>query len=248
MKKYILLIVLFCFGFSITASAQDDLDSLKHQLQVVPNDSLKSELFTRIAAHYLQYDAIFDKKLKRTYQNEAAGYTLSAIRSYSKYNDTTNLRMSFDNLAKVYHAQKKYSPAKWYILQSNALSRAKKDTDNIITSLLELAAIKSDIKDYKLAMRDLNEALRLSKKTKKPSQELLVQQGYALLYAEMKQPEKAAIALKRRDDIEEAIKNAQAVQLATLKADSVQSVKKKYFTASSKRISKSKVSKKIVSL
>ena len=51
------------------------------------------------------------------------------------------------------------------------LSRAKNDNPNIIASLLELASIKTDIKDYTLAMRDLNEALSISSKNHYPKLE-----------------------------------------------------------------------------
>ncbi len=53
-------------------------------------------------------------------------------------------------------------------------------------SLIKLAAIKMDIKDYSLAMGDLNEALKLSVDNHDPRTESKVQLNYALLYNRMK--------------------------------------------------------------
>src|SRR5665213_178513 len=142
------------------------MDSLKRQLKSMSLDSLKQQaktnryellagpIYSEIALRYLDYDTISNKKRRLSYQNEALNYTMRALHRYSMYNDTAGLRDCFDNLAKVYFAQRKYPQAKWFILQSNTLSRVKKDTANIITSLLTLSAIKSDIQDYGLAMRD----------------------------------------------------------------------------------------------
>jgi tetratricopeptide (TPR) repeat protein len=146
------------------------------------------------------------------------------------------LRISFDNLAKVYHAQRKYTQAKWFILQSNTLSRDKKDSLNIIASLIELASIKSAINDYSLAMRDLNEALNISSKNHYPQQESEVQLNYALLYNNMKNYVKAATALKRHQTIDDSIKRDEEAKLIAKQntkdslqqvKDSLQQVKKK---------------------
>ncbi|RZA00757.1 MAG: hypothetical protein EOP47_13075 [Sphingobacteriaceae bacterium] len=231
MKKLALFLVLilavtYVSAHDVTDSLQtvplSPLDSLKQELRNNPYDSLKAGLYTQIAAYYLDYDKITNKKEKTNYQNEAINYTIMAMRNYSKYYDTVGMRNSFDNLVKVYRAQKKFSQAKWFILQSNTLSRAIHDVPNIISSLLQLAAIKADIKDYSLAMRDLNEALKLSTDNRMPKTEVKVQEGYAQLYGKMKNRTKEAIALKRRDFLNDSIKKAEQAQLAKLnKPDSV---------------------------
>ena len=184
----------------------NDIDSLKQQVKLAANDTLKALIYTRIAAIYLNYDTISTKRKQLTYQNEAINYTLLAIQRYAVYDDTTGLRLSFDNLAKVYSAQKKYSQAKWFILQSNTLSRAKNDTPNIIASLLTLSLVKTDIKDYSLAMRDLNEALQLSITNHSQKAELEILRNYALLYHQLKNYPKEALVLKKRDSLEESFR------------------------------------------
>jgi tetratricopeptide (TPR) repeat protein len=224
------------------------LDSLKQQLNQV-NDSSKAGVYTQIAATYLNYDTISNKKTKLYYQDEALAYTLLALHGYSRYNDTIGLLVTYNNLSKVYRSQKKYSQAKWFILQSNTISRIKNDVPNIISSLMELAGIKMDIKDYSLAMTDLNEALKLSAVNHYPKAESAVQQNYALLYSRLKDYTKEAIALKRHNDIDDSIKKAELAQLtAKLNAqDSVQS-KKKLRTISYKHTSKTNSSKRIASI
>lgn len=241
MKKLVLLIVFaFCSYTLFAAHINTDslkqqtqvkinsIDSLKQQLKLI-SDSLKGPAYTEIAAYDLKYAAFQKREKQLIYQNAAISNTLLAIRIYSRYHDTTGLRISFDNLAKVYHAQHKYSHAKWFILQSNTLSRDKKDNPNIIASLLELASIKSDINDYSLAMRDLNEALMISSKNHYPQQESEVELNYALLFNNMKNYVKAGIALKRHQAIDDSIKRDEEAKLIAKQntKDSLQQVIKK---------------------
>jgi len=229
----------------------NDLDSLKQQLKANNSDTVKALIYTRIALKYLDYDTIANAKKQLYYQNQALNYTLLAIRQYSIFNDSTSLRMSFDHLAKVYYSQKKYSQAKWFILQSNSLSRAKNDTPNIISSLITLAAIKSDIKDYELAMRDLDEALQLSISSRKPKIELEILKNYAFLYNKLQNHPKEAMVLKKRDSLLDSIRKSDEALLAKAnaqrKADSLQN-KKKVFSSNMRKLYKSNSARKIASL
>jgi tetratricopeptide (TPR) repeat protein len=233
----------------------NDIDSLKQKLKLAANDSLKAPIYTQIAAEYLKFDTISNKKRRANYQTEAISNTLQALHVYSYYNDTTGLRTCFNNLATVYFAQHKYSQAKWFILQSNTISRIKKDTVNVITSLITLAAIKSNIKDYTLAMRDLNEALTMAAKKKDLKSQSVVLQNFAFLYSRLKNYPKEALVLKKRDSIElQILKNEQAGMVAKIASqDSVQRkkqdsvlVKKKVYTSSFKKLYKSGSPKKVV--
>ena len=168
MKVFFTISVFLLLGFAKVSASVVPVDTLKQQLTTT-SDSLKGALYTQIAAQYMRYDTVSNKKAKLSFQNEALSNTLKALHYYSKYDDTIGLRTCFNNLAIVYRDQKKYSQAKWFILQSNTLSRVKNDVPNIISSLLVLASVKTDIQDYSLAMQDLNEALTLSgKKREKP--------------------------------------------------------------------------------
>ncbi len=248
-KRFILMVAAMLCNQLLFAAVKTDslkqkidivvsnIDDLKQQLKAATNDSLKGPIYGRIATQYLNYDTIRNKKTRLEYQEAALSNTYSALHFYSRYNDTIGLRLCFDNLAKVYHSQRKFPQAKWFILQSNTLSRAINDNQNIITSLLVLASIKADIKDYTLAMRDLNEALTLSSKKHYPQLESQVQVSYAMLYSDMKKPAKAAAAIKRHMAIDDSIKKAEeAILLAKQRSeDSLEAAKKKaYLTASRK--------------
>lgn len=249
-RKTLLLFLFLCCSYNLFASSnkvdslgsQDQstsnlntIDSLKKELGKVEADSLKASLYSKIAAQYLKYDSTATRRDRHTFQNEAISNTLSAIHHYSKYDDSVGLRNSFDVLAKVYHAQHKYIQAKWFSIQSNSISRAINDNPGIIASLLELASVKADIKDYKLAVRDLNEALVISSKNHLPKQEADVQLHYAMFYNVIKNTEKAATAMKRYAAINDSIKrDNEARTLAKLKtSDSLQQVKKKVYMTNS---------------
>jgi tetratricopeptide (TPR) repeat protein len=260
MKKLTLLILLLAAlklsAFAVNPDSveqksptQTVVDSLKQQLSQTQGDSLKAFVYTKLASQYLNYDTISNKKTKLYYQNEALNYTMLALHGYSKYNDTVGLRITFNALAKVYRAQRKFSQAKWFILQSNTLSRIKNDVPNIIASLTELAGIKMEIKDYSLAMGDLNEALKLSTTHHYPKAESAIQESYALLYSHLKEYDKEAIAMKRHNFIDDSISKAEQTQLlAKLNVqDSAQS-KKKLTTVTYKRVYKVNSSKRIASI
>jgi hypothetical protein len=229
----------------------NNLDSLKQQLKTTQSDTVKALLYTRIALKYMEYDTISDAKKQLRYQNSAISYTLLAIHEYSNYNDSVGLRNSYTDLSKVYYSQRKYTEAKWFILQSNTLSRARNDTPNVISSLLALATIKSDIKDYTLAMGDLNEAMRLSIDTHTPKTELEVLKSYALLYSNMQDYPKEEAVLKKRDSLLDSINKAEQAQLAqaaALKKKQDTLAKKKLYLASLKKPSKNASAQKVASL
>ena len=230
----------------------NNLDTLKLQLKTTTSDTVRALICTRIALKYLSYDTISDPEKQAHYQNAAINYTLLAIHSYSSYNDSTALRDAYANLSKVYHSQKKYTEAKWFILQSNTLSREKKDTPNIISSLLALASIKSDIMDYTLAMSDLDEALQLSITTHAPKAELEVLKNYAQLYNILENYPKEAAVIKMRDALLDSIHKNEEAQLAKTadlekkKLDSLN--KKKLLAINSKKPSKNGSAAKTASL
>jgi tetratricopeptide (TPR) repeat protein len=245
------------------------LDSMKQRFTTLPTDSLKlllkpsenklykGPIYTAIASRYFDYDTLSNKQVRSNHQTQALNYTMQALHQYSLYNDTSGMRITFDALAKIYVAQRKYSQAKWFILQSNTLSRVKNDVPNTIASLVALASVKSEIKDYDLAMRDLNEALQLSQTNHMQKTEAEVLRNFGMLYSRLKNYDKEAVVLKKRDSIEASIQKAQdAAALAKLKTqDSIKTkqvaalaLKKKADTSGMKKSFKSNSAKRIASL
>lgn len=258
MKRLSILIAILFIGLKSFATVLDTdsaksqtvrtsgatLDSLRLKLDTTTNDTVKASLYNQMVAQYLEYDKL-DLKTKKYYQQQALSYTYLALHLYSKLSDTAGLRSTFNSLSKVYRSQKKYPQAKWFILQSNSLSRAKKDTANIMASLLVLANIKMEIKDYKLAMRDLDEAFKITQRLKSPRDEANVQQSYVLLYTHLKNYKKADIAAKRHDFIEDSLLNVNTIALAKTQ-DTLQAKKK--VLPINRKLTKPGLSKKIASL
>ncbi len=65
---------------------------------------------------------------------------------------------NFSDLAALYLQQNRFSEAKWYLLQSNAIARQAENTRHLLDNLLILADIKTTIGETTLAMVDLQEA------------------------------------------------------------------------------------------
>jgi tetratricopeptide (TPR) repeat protein len=248
MRKLVTIAIILLFSTAKLWAATPVADTVKQPLSIV-SDSLKGPIYTHIAAAYMHYDTVKSKKKRQVYQDKALELTMQALHYYSKYNDTSGMRISFYNMAKVYHAERKYTQAKWFILQADNFSRAKNDVPNLINSLLELASIKSDIKDYDLAMRDLNEALTLSVNNHYSRNESAVQENLAILYTRTQDYDKAAAALKRHNFIDDSIRKSEEAALINKAkaADSVQN-KKKVFSSNSRKLSKNVSSKKTASL
>jgi tetratricopeptide (TPR) repeat protein len=228
------------------SSVEDRVAILKTQVDSTQNDSVKALLYNEIATQYLKYNDVANKKEKSRYQNEVLDYSYKALHLFSRYDDTVGMRNSFDNLATVYHSKKIYPQAKWFILQSNSLSRAINDVPNIMKSLIKLAAIKMDIKDYSLAMGDLNEAYKLSVDNHDPRTESTVQLNFSLLYNRMKNFKKGKLALDRHNFIDDSLRKAELALVAKnaaadsaeikKKAPAVKTVRKTDRPTSSKRI------------
>lgn len=227
MKRLLLLAVTLIVCSAKVFALGDNIDSLKQKLDLAQNDSLKAYLYTQLASEYMKYDADMGKKHGRLYQNEALKYTLLAVHAYSRFNDTLNLRQSFDRLTYIYHLQGKNSEAKWFVLQSNTLSRAKNDIPNIIESLLMLASIQTDIEDYKLAHQNLAEALDWATKYHYQKEEAEVQQGFVAFYERQKEYDKADEAQKLHDSIADNIKKDEEARLMTKLKQQTDSIDKK---------------------
>lgn len=227
-----------------------NINILKQQVSLISNDSLRAQYYHTIASYYLRYDSITVRRTRQAYQEGALEYTMKAVHAYSKYNDWKGLRASFNNLVKIYRDQRKFVQAKWFVLQSNTISRDLKDVPNTITSLVDLAGIQMSINEYELAQTDLNEALSLSSKNHLPKHESIVQQNLAMMYDHLNETKKSLAAMKRHDFLEDSIIKAQnAKALAAVKAqDSVKMAKKKLLTSTVKATSKTNSSKKTASL
>jgi hypothetical protein len=70
---------------------------------------------------------------------------------------------SFSDLAHVYMQHSRFSEAKWYLLQSMAISKQQHDDKHTISNLIDLAMVKANFGDLVQANQDLSEARGLAK-------------------------------------------------------------------------------------
>jgi len=75
--------------------------------------------------------------------------------SWRIYNEAS---YNFSDLADVYIKLHRLSEAKWFLLQSNTISREENDDKHTIANLITLALVKNDIGDPVSARADLVEA------------------------------------------------------------------------------------------
>lgn len=231
MKKLLLIISIIFTTSQLFASAKasDSISFIQPKINAGASDTVKAKIYTDLAEHYMNYGAIQDQRIKTAYQENVLKYTLSALHHYYRMDDSTNMRACYDRLSKVYRDQKKFSQAKWFILQSNTMARAQNDQLNIVASLITLAGIKMDIKDYDLAVGDLKEALSLSSVNRYSNEQSNVMLAYARLYNSTHKPARADAALKRYAYMKDSMKrDSQLKQMAKV------GPKKKYYLVNNK--------------
>jgi len=69
---------------------------------------------------------------------------------------------NFSQLAELFIKQNRFSEAKWYLLQSNKISREQNDDKHTIANLMDLAMVKANLGDLAQAQQDLDEAHQIA--------------------------------------------------------------------------------------
>ncbi|WP_448698720.1 hypothetical protein ACFGVR_17825 [Mucilaginibacter sp. AW1-3] len=208
-KKLLCLFILLTLNLPLSR-AQVDTDSIKIARKIfIKSQTIKADSLNELALQLAAPGA------SSADLNKAIEHIMTGLHIYSKFSDSVGLRETFDHLGLVYHLQKKYTQAKWFILQSSAISREKKDTLNIIASLLTLASVKEDIKDFSLAKRDLDEALALAKTQPQINQQVEVLKTLAAYYTQKGDASQAQAALNRITFLRDSVTNIVAKNTKT---------------------------------
>jgi hypothetical protein len=162
------LIIFFC-AISFSASAQFwQKISFKKKHIVLPELQLaKNNSISHIKSAPLKVNNIEVHPIA-LYVSE---YTLEATSKYIIGVAKHNMRFriyneasyNFSDLAQLYIKLHRMSEAKWYLLQSNNISRQENDDKHTISNLLSLAEIKTYIGDIPSARTDLLEARDMAK-------------------------------------------------------------------------------------
>jgi len=163
--KFILLISCCLFGFSASAQwYRVDLKLKKHPrfpLIDIPADNSMARVRAQTSIKPVKIRLIILDRSEYSFQAAENVVMRSAQHNmrFRVYNDAS---YNFSELAKLYIQQNRYSEAKWYLLQSNIISRQQNDDKHTIANLIDLATIKSDLGDFQQAQQDLTEALELA--------------------------------------------------------------------------------------
>src|SRR5690606_4337181 len=88
----------------------------------------------------------------------------------------------FEMLARIYTHQKRFSEAKWFYIQQQALSRLLGNKASRLRSFIGLSQVKTAIKDYSLAAADLKMAKSLVKNSS-AELHLSLEEAYMNFYA-----------------------------------------------------------------
>ncbi|MEO6523440.1 MAG: hypothetical protein ABIN91_17280 [Mucilaginibacter sp.] len=158
------------------------IDSLQKQLDTATTNHVKAQLYTDIADELIQFNGQKTREITYAQAGKAVEYVLKAIHFNSKLDDTLAIRNNFNCLSSAYFIQHQYTQAKWFALQSLYISRNRKDVAAMINSLMQLASIKVAIKDYKMAEKDFNEAIVLSKYKNDVQRQIDIEKCLATLY------------------------------------------------------------------
>jgi hypothetical protein len=158
-----LLLVIFFAAMCTTASAQwYRVDQLLKKKAVRPpyEDLSGGSYIVRFSAEKPPHPKIHPVLIDRSdYSLEASENVVMQLAQHNMrfriYNDAS---YNFSDLARLYVKQNRLSEAKWYLLQSNSISRQENDDKHTIQNLIDLANIKAAMGDVLLAQQDLAEA------------------------------------------------------------------------------------------
>jgi len=164
LKSFIKLFLVILLGAICTsASAQwYKLDFKKNRKAIRP----EAELLTITSVVHLPVEKMISPKKISPVVFGPTEYSYLAAEGVVMREAQHNMRFrvyhdasyNFSELAHLYVQQNRLSEAKWYLLQSNNISRQENDDKHTITNLIELATIKNSLGEITLAETDLTEA------------------------------------------------------------------------------------------
>lgn len=163
--RSILFIVLFTI-ISFSASAQWYNISFKKHVRYPQIAQVKSNAVKCIAINRklsMPGIAKFNFPTENDYDLEIAEAAIMKMAQHNmRFRIYDEASYNFSELAKLYIKQNRFSEAKWYLLQSNNISRQENDDSHTISNLMELAMVKANLGDLAQAQQDLDEAHQLA--------------------------------------------------------------------------------------
>ena len=168
--KSTLLIVLFT-AMGLSASAQwyniniSNFSFKKHvrfaQIPDVKNDPLKHLTITKFTHKSIIPKLTFTGD--NDFELEAAeDVIMRSAQHHMRFREYDEASYEFTDLAELYIKQNRFSEAKWYLLQSNSITREQFDDMHTITNLMDLAMVKANLGELLQSQQDLDEAHSLA--------------------------------------------------------------------------------------
>jgi hypothetical protein len=156
--RFILLFVCCVFGFS--ASAQWYRINLKKHIRFPLIAEVADHSIARLPHTAIGVQKIQILRLDRSdYNLEAAERQVTKTAQHNmRFRVYSEASYNFNELAGLYLQQNRLTEAKWFLLQSNNISRADNNDKLTIANLMGLATIKAELGDFTQAQQDLAEA------------------------------------------------------------------------------------------
>lgn len=155
--RFILLLA-FCI-ISIAASAQfwQKKEKTRYPLLNEANYTSATSISAATKIHIPKV-VVFTLNHRAYSLDIAEAFLLKEAKHHMRFRQYSIASTDFNTLAKLYIVAKRFSEAKWFLLQSNAIAKRESNDKLTIINLLDLATIKAAMGELALARTDLKEA------------------------------------------------------------------------------------------
>ena len=155
--RFILLLA-FC-TISITASAQFWQKKDRTRYPQLNEANYTSVTIISAATKAYTPNVVVSNLNSRAYSLDVAeAILIKEAKHHMRYRQYSIASTDFNTLAKLYTLARRFSEAKWFLLQSNAIAKRENNDKLTIINLLDLATIKAAVGELALARTDLKEA------------------------------------------------------------------------------------------
>lgn len=157
--KFCLFVFLLISSFTTFAQFDKRGHLLKHY-RPTEDDSARYTQELNILQPYILNPLILTYKVTGSRDNFEIdeAMVIKQAQHNMHYNQFYDASCSFSGLARLYMGKRKFSEAKWYLLQSISLSKQTHDDKHTISGLIDLSLVKASIGDFVQAKQDLDEA------------------------------------------------------------------------------------------
>lgn len=160
--RFTLLVI--CCVFGLWAQAQWYHINLKKHIRFPRIAEVTDHSVARLPHAAVNYQKIKLIHLDRSdYNLEAAERQVTKTAQHNmRFRVYSEASYNFNELAGLYLQQNRLTEAKWFLLQSNNISRADNNDKLTIANLIGLATVKTELGDFTQAQQDLTEAHQIA--------------------------------------------------------------------------------------